>query len=86
MSEASILWYDYETFGVNPRQDSPAQIAMIRTDLHLNAISEPINLFCKPSKLMIPSAQACLITGISPQQAAQHGVPENEFAGLITSK
>ena len=83
MSEASILWYDFETFGINPKQDSPAQVAMIRTDLQLNIIADPINIFCKPSKLMIPSAQACLITGISPQIAASKGVEEHEFTRLI---
>ncbi|BCE01674.1 exodeoxyribonuclease I [Marinicellulosiphila megalodicopiae] len=83
MNQPTMLWYDYETFGAKVRQDKPAQIAMIRTDLDLNIIEEPINIFCKPDADMVPSPMACLITGISPQLAKQKGVPEPEFARLI---
>jgi len=83
MNEPTLLWYDYETFGAKVRQDRPAQIAMIRTDLNLNVVDEPINIFCQPDLDMVPSPMASLITGISPQYAKKNGVPEPEFARLI---
>ena len=79
----SILWYDYETFGANPALDRPAQFAGIRTDADLNEIDEPVQLFCKPSADYLPHPQACLITGITPQQCLQQGVAENDFIAQI---
>ncbi len=79
----SFLWHDYETFGVNPRFDRPAQFAAIRTDTELNPIGEPIEWFCQPSLDQTPSPEACLITGITPQAAAERGVIEPEFIRLV---
>lgn len=79
----SFLWHDYETFGADPRRDRPSQFAAIRTDADLNEIGEPIELFCKPSDDFLPHPQACLITGITPQQARRRGLPEAEFAGVV---
>ena len=45
----TILWYDLETFGLNPRYDRIAQAAAIRTDMDLNPIGEPIVLYAKLS-------------------------------------
>ena len=44
-TQASILWHDYETWGVDPSVDFPAQFAAIRTNLDLDIIEEykPIN-------------------------------------------
>ena len=44
MSDLTFFWHDYETFGVNPRRDRPAQFAGIRTDAQLNEIGEPLML------------------------------------------
>lgn len=79
----TFLWHDYETFGVNPRRDRPAQFAAIRTDAELNEIGEPIMLFCHPPADALPEPEACLITGITPQQCLSQGVPEHEFAARI---
>lgn len=79
----SILWYDYETFGANPALDRPAQFAGIRTDADLNEIGEPVQLFCRPSADYLPHPQACLITGITPQQCLQDGMAENDFIHQI---
>jgi exodeoxyribonuclease-1 len=84
--ELSFLWHDYETFGASPSRDRPAQFAAIRTDAQLNEIGEPINLYCKPPRDVLPSAEACLITGISPQHAEQHGLIEAEFAARIEAE
>ncbi|MFT6732363.1 MAG: exodeoxyribonuclease-1 [Polaribacter sp.] len=77
--ENSFFWFDFETFGVNPVKDKPSQFAGIRTDFDFNIIDDPINIYCQPSDDFIPHPEACLITGITPQQASQNGVPENEF-------
>ncbi|MDR9438512.1 MAG: exodeoxyribonuclease I [Halomonas sp.] len=79
----SFLWHDYETFGADPRRDRPSQFAAIRTDSDLNEVGEPLELFCKPADDFLPHPQACLITGITPQQARRRGLPEGEFAGVV---
>ena len=43
----SFFIYDYESFGVNPATDRPAQFAGIRTDADFNIIGEPIMFYCK---------------------------------------
>ncbi len=79
----TFLWHDYETFGVNPRRDRPAQFAAIRTDAELNEIGEPLMLYCQPAVDYLPEPEACLITGITPQVCQERGVPEPEFASRI---
>jgi exodeoxyribonuclease-1 len=83
MSTHTFLWHDYETFGAQPRRDRPAQFAAIRTDADLNEIGEPLMLFCQPANDYLPDPQSCLITGITPQQCLELGVPEHEFARQI---
>ena len=75
----SLLWHDYETFGLNPGTDRPSQFAGIRTDLDLNVISEPYQWYCRPPNDYLPAPEACLVTGITPQYALQHGEFENQF-------
>jgi len=75
----SFYWFDFETFGVNPGKDKPSQFAGIRTDLDFNIIDEPLNIYCKPSNDFIPHPEACLITGITPQQALEKGLSEKDF-------
>jgi exodeoxyribonuclease-1 len=75
----SFFWYDLETFGRDPRRTRIAQFAAVRTDLALEPVGEPISLFCKPADDLLPSPEATLITGITPQQAMRDGLPEAEF-------
>lgn len=79
----TFLWHDYETFGLNPSQDRPAQFAAIRTDDNLNIVEKPICLYCKPSMDTMPSPQSINITGIFPQYCEEHGLIEAEFARFI---
>jgi len=79
----SILWYDYETFSADPLTGRIAQFAAIRTDENLVPMGEPLEFFCKPSLDALPDPQACLITGITPQQAEARGVLEPEFAERV---
>lgn len=79
----TFLWHDYETFGVNPARDRPAQFAAVRTDADLNEIGEPVMMYCQPAPDYLPDPVACLITGITPQICLQQGLPEHEFAQRI---
>ena len=40
-------------------------------------------LYCQPSRDILPVPEACLVTGITPQQAQQKGVSEPEFIARI---
>ncbi len=79
----SLFWHDYETSGINPSFDQPLQFAGIRTNENLDIIGDPIVLFCKPHLDIIPSPQACLVTGISLQQAYSEGLKEPDFISTI---
>jgi len=79
----SFYWHDYETFGVDPLHDRPSQFAGVRTDADLNVIEDPLVIYCKPADDYLPSPEACLITGITPQKALEDGFPEAEFIAQI---
>jgi exodeoxyribonuclease-1 len=79
----SIFWYDYETFGTDPRYDRLAQFAGLRTDEDLNVIDNPLVMHCKPANDMLPDPMACLITGITPQKALEEGLIETDFIAAI---
>jgi len=79
----SIYWYDFETFGIDPKYDRLSQFAGIRTDEDLNIISDPLTLYCKPADDCLPDPRACLITGITPQKALADGINEAEFIATI---
>ena len=83
MASHTFLWHDYETFGINPRLDRPAQFAGIRTDAELNEIGEPLMMYCKPASDYLPDPESCLLTGITPQLCLERGVAEHEFAARI---
>ena len=75
----SIFWYDYETTGINPRCDRAVQVAGIRTDVELNEIDQPLNLYCHLSEDILPHPAACLVTGITPGLLDDKGLDEAEF-------
>ena len=79
----TFYWHDYETFGVDPSKDRPSQFAGLRTDENLNVIGKPLVIYCQPQKDILPAPQACLITGITPQHALEHGLPEPQFIEAI---
>jgi exodeoxyribonuclease-1 len=79
----TFLWHDYETFGLNPRRDRPAQFAGIRTDAELNEVGEPVMMYCQPARDYLPDPASCLITGITPQQCLARGLPEHAFAAKV---
>ncbi|MCL1140420.1 exodeoxyribonuclease I [Shewanella pneumatophori] len=79
----TLFWHDYETFGANPAKDRPSQFAGVRTDMDLNIIGEPETFYCKVANDYLPSPEAILITGITPQLANLKGMPEAEFMNRI---
>lgn len=83
MHSPSFYWYDYETFGIDPRVDRIAQFAGIRTDMDFNIIDDPIDIFCKATDDILPNPEACLITGITPQKTLATGLIEAEFIASI---
>ena len=80
---ATMLWYDYETWGSDPRRDRAAQFAALRTDMDLNLIGEQIDLLCKPALDTVIDPFACRITHISPKAALAGGLSELEFVNRI---
>jgi len=79
----SFYWHDYETFGIDPCRDRPAQFAGQRTNGNLEPIGEPLAIYCRPARDVLPSPMSCLITGITPQQAERDGLIEAEFAARL---
>lgn len=79
----TFYWHDYETWGANPFVDRPSQFAGVRTDLDFNIIGEPLVQYCRPADDFLPSPEACLMTGITPQKALSEGVSEAEFITRI---
>ena len=82
-SEPTFLWHDYETFGAYPQLDRPAQFAAIRTNRLLEPMGEPLNWYCQPARDVLPHPVACLVTGITPQEALRKGLVEAGFAAKI---
>ena len=82
----TFFWHDYETFGRVPRRDRPAQFAGLRTTLELEPVGEPVMWHCRPPTDQLPEPEAVLLTGITPQQALQRGLPEHEFAARIEAE
>lgn len=79
----TLYWHDYETWGEVPAQDKPSQFAGIRTDEDLNVVGDPLMLYCRPGADLLPKPEACLVTGVTPQQALAEGVPEYQFIAAV---
>ncbi|MDA9556026.1 exodeoxyribonuclease I [Vibrio sp.] len=81
--QPTFFFFDYETWGINPAKDRPCQFAGVRTDADFNVIGEPLVIYCKPTIDSLPSPEAALVTGITPQLALTQGLPEPEFIAKI---
>ena len=75
----SIFWYDFETTGVDAIMDRPLQFAGVRTDLDLNIVGVPVNVFSAPGDDVIPSPDAISVTGLSMLELRSTGLCETEF-------
>ena len=85
MSDLTLLWHDYETWGIDPRRDRPVQFAAIRTNADLHEMGEPVMLYCRPTDDYLPHPEAVFVTGITPQRAVKKGVNEADFFAQINT-
>jgi exodeoxyribonuclease-1 len=79
----TYFFYDLETSGLNARDDRIMQFAGIRTDMDLQPIGEPYNVLVKLNDDTLPTPEALMVTGITPQQTQADGYTEAEFAKLL---
>lgn len=79
----TFFFYDLETSGLNAREDRIMQFAGQRTDMELNPIGEAHNILVKLNDDTLPSPDAIMVTGISPQQTVADGYTEAEFAKIL---
>ena len=82
----TYFFYDLETSGLNPRSDRIMQFAGQRTDLDLNPIGEPYNILVRLNDDTLPSPDALMVTGITPQQTVEEGYTEAEFVKILTEE
>jgi exodeoxyribonuclease-1 len=83
MTKNTLYWHDYETTGIDPLRDRPVQFAGVRTDEDLNIIGEPLNIMARPAPDTLPHPLSTIITGITPQQSLEEGMPEVEFISHV---
>ena len=83
MPAETLYWHDYETSGASPANDRPWQFAGLRTNLDLDIIGEPLTVYAKPSRDVIPHPTAIRVTGISPFECEAKGLTEQGFIGRI---
>lgn len=79
----TFFFYDLETSGLSGRDDRIMQFAGQRTDSDLNPIGEPYNVLVALNDDTLPSPDALMVTGISPQQTVADGYTEAQFAQLL---
>lgn len=76
----TFFFYDLETSGLSARDDRIMQFAGIRTDMDLQQIGDPVNELVRLNDDTLPSPDALMVTGITPQQTVENGYSEAEFA------
>lgn len=79
----TFFFYDLETSGLSARDSRIMQFAGIRTDMELNPIGEPYNVLIALNDDTLPSPDALMVTGITPQQTVADGYTEAQFAQLL---
>ena len=82
----TFFFYDLETSGLNPRQDRIMQFAGQRTDMNLEPVGEPYNLLVTLNDDTLPSPDALMVTGITPQKTVEEGYSEAQFARMLSQE
>ena len=82
----TFFFYDLETSGLNARDDRIMQFAGQRTDLDLNPVGEPYNVLVRLNDDTLPSPDAIMVTGITPQKTVEEGISEAEFARILSKE
>src|SRR3989344_5067621 len=80
---SSLLFYDLETSGFNPREQRIMQFAGQRTEMQLKPIGEPFNYLIKMTEDILPDPDAVLLTGITPQSTIADGITEVAFLKIF---
>ena len=82
----TFFFYDLETSGLSARDARIMQFAGIRTDMDLNPVGEPYNVLVALNDDTLPSPEALMVTGITPQQTVDEGYTEAQFAQLLSEE
>lgn len=82
----TFYFYDLETSGFNPRTDRIMQFGGQRVDMNLQAVGEPDDMLIALSDDILPSPDAILVTGITPQKTRSEGYTEAEFLKIFHEK
>ncbi len=82
----TFFFYDLETSGLSPQEARVMQFAGIRTDLNLQQVGEPVNVLIRLNDDVLPSPEAIMVTGITPQQTQADGYSEAEFAKMLNEE
>lgn len=82
----TFFFYDLETTGLSARDARIMQFAGIRTDMDFKPIGDPYNLLVKLNDDTLPSPEAIMVTGITPQQTQADGYSEAEFAKVLVEE
>ena len=82
----TFFFYDLETSGLSARDDRVMQFAGRRTDMSLNPIGEPYNLLVALNDDTLPSPDALIVTGITPQKTVDEGYTEAQFCRILAEE
>src|SRR3990167_7012352 len=82
----TFFFYDLETSGLSGRDDRIMQFAGMRSDMDLNPIGDPYNILVALNDDTLPSPDALMVTGITPQQTVTDGYTEAQFAKLLSEE
>lgn len=82
-NKETFLWYDLETFGLNPSYDRIAQIAAIRTDMDFNITGDPLLMYIQPTPDYLPNPESCTVTGITPFECREKGIKEADAVRIL---
>ncbi len=78
-----FFFYDLETSGFSPSLDRIMQFAAQLTDADFKPLAKPVNVLVRLSDDILPSPDAVLVHGITPQQTLDSGILEAEFSALL---
>lgn len=82
----TFFFYDLETSGLGVRDDRIMQFAGIRTDENFEPIGEPYNILVQLNDDVLPSPDALMVTGITPQKTLDEGYTEAEFCKILNEE
>jgi len=82
----TFFFYDLETSGLSGQNDRVMQFAGQRTDSDLNPVGDPCNILVALNDDTLPSPDALMVTGITPQQTVADGYTEAQFAKILTDE